>query len=354
MNRASFSQIVVTCTGLVGLAAVLGACGGNTQPSIMTIVPSVTYTTAALPAAATVITTQTATPVPATPTSHPATSGPSPTSPLAPTRSPVPRTQTATAATGPNEAGNPAIEYFTTNSESVAPGGSVTLFWSVRGAERARIFRLNADDERIFRWDVAASDEITVTTGEDDHDVARFLLTAEVDGAEVDQLLVIPLQCSETWFFSPGPGTCPAGPPQISDEAEQTFERGRMIWVGSQDRVYVLFDDGDSPGWTQYPDNFEEGTPERDDTLAAPAGLQQPIRGFGLIWRENARVRERLGWATSPEVPFEGMFQSNSNEPDSGVLYLRTRDGGILGLDTTSNEWESVPLPTDTSGAPAF
>jgi len=51
-----------------------------------------------------------------------------------------------------------------------------------------------------------------------------------------------------------------------------------------------------------------EGDPERGGATP-PAGLFAPIRGFGKLWRENAHVRNTLGWATAPEQADRGESQ---------------------------------------------
>lgn len=328
----------------------LAACGGNAQPVIFTIVPSPTSTVASSPTAAAAVIVPTASYTPSH-TSAPTTPtpGPSPTHPLAPTQSPLPATLTATSV--PTRAGL-SIEYFTTDSASVRPGDNVRLFWSTRGATRARIYRLDAAGERIWRWDVNPSGDLTVTTRGADRDVARFLLEVEGGGTTVEQTLLIPLSCPETWFFDPAPDSCPVAPPQLSLQAEQTFERGRMVWVQALDRIYVIFEDGRLPTWAQFPDNFEEGEPDRDETLVPPPGLEQPIRGFGLVWRTNQRVRDRLGWATTPEVSFEGMYQADSAEPSVATMYLRLRDGAILALDAFNEQWEVLPPVTGGADTP--
>jgi hypothetical protein len=329
---------------LVVCMVALAACGGNAQPSIITAAPTLTFTAVLTPtetaaSAAVAASNMTATPMP-TRLPVTATPGPSPTSPLRPTLSPAPITRTPTGAATQSRV---QIQYFTTDSEFVKPGDNVTLFWSVRGADNARIFRVDEAGERIFRWDVSAAGQITVSTRESDREVVRFLLAAEVAGIEVEQLLLIPMQCPQVWFFEPVPDSCPAEPPQLSVQVEQTFEHGRMLWVGTLDRIYVVFEDGGSPGWAQYPDEYEEGQPASDDTLIPPPNLLQPVRGFGLVWRSNPRVQERLGWAISPEVSFEGMYQADSVEAGIASLYLRTRDGGIFALDAQTNDWEYLP-----------
>lgn len=327
---------------LLGIAVILTACGGNMQPLIVTAVPSVPPSATITPAPTVLagVVYNTSTPVPTRMPTTP-TPGPSPTPLIAPTASPMPATLTATRA--PTRIGL-SIEYFTTDSEFVTPGQNVTLFWSTRGAQAARIFRVNDEGERIFQWDVNTSGRLTIATRASDREVARFTLEAQAGESVIEQPLLIPLRCPEVWFFEPSPDSCPAAPYQFSQQAEQTFERGRMIWVQAQDRIYVIFEDGLAPQWAQYSDEFAEGDQERDDTLIAPPGLDQPIRGFGVIWRTIPRVRERLGWANGPEIAFEGMIQADSVEPSVATQYLRMREGGILALNARTTEWDIIPL----------
>jgi hypothetical protein len=333
-----------TTRSLCGLGLlVLGlvACGANAEPPIATFEPIRTATATPAPTATPLAAALevTVTLAPTGPLSTP-TPGPAPTLPVAPTRSPMPVTLTATRV--PTLAGV-SIEYFTTDSESVIPGDTVTLFWSVRGADQTRIYRVDAQGERIWRWDVNESGKLTVATRAEDRDITRFVLAATAGDSEIEQPLLIPMQCPEVWFFDPAPAACPAGPPQITTEAEQTFEHGRMIWVDTLDRIYAIFDDGNVPSWAQAPDNFTEGDPELDESLVPPPGLLQPIRGFGLIWRNNPRVKARLGWATTPEVAFDGMVQADSVELSVASLYLRGRDGSIIALDAFNDNWEILP-----------
>jgi hypothetical protein len=86
---------------------------------------------------------------------------------------------------------------------------------------------------------------------------------------------------------------------------QQSFQEGQMLeTIGnyghpSNKIIYVLFGGGDV---LQYADTFVDGSP--DPTTQPPPGLYAPVRGLGKVWREQtaSRVRERLGWATGPEV----------------------------------------------------
>jgi hypothetical protein len=53
--------------------------------------------------------------------------------------------------------------------------------------------------------------------------------------------------------------------------------------------------------WSSYPDLYIDGSPEPTPSVAPPAGLQVPVRGFGKVWRERPAVRDALGFATGDE-----------------------------------------------------
>lgn len=114
------------------------------------------------------------------------------------------------------------------------------------------------------------------------------------------------------WTDNPGLMTklgCPYGPEQPLTVVYQPFERGYMVDVvqvyahyggySTVKTIYALFSDGAAQG---FPDAYVDGSPE--PALSPPQGLYTPVRGFGKVWREQtqARVRERLGWATAPET----------------------------------------------------
>lgn len=59
---------------------------------------------------------------------------------------------------------------------------------------------------------------------------------------------------------------------------------------------------------------------ESDPTIVPPPGLYQPVRGFGVAWRDEQipagygeLVQERLGWAINPEYWWgEGVVQCDT------------------------------------------
>jgi hypothetical protein len=108
---------------------------------------------------------------------------------------------------------------------------------------------------------------------------------------------------------------CPRGPAFDLTLVGQKFERGDMFWRETRD-IFVL------PSTGQYvivSDNFQDGMPETDAAYDNPPdGLKQPIRGFGLIWRNNEDIRNSLGWAIESELPYAATWQ----DFDNGSMFL--------------------------------
>ncbi|MCY4070147.1 MAG: hypothetical protein OXG60_02495 [Chloroflexi bacterium] len=85
--------------------------------------------------------------------------------------------------------------------------------------------------------------------------------------------------------------------------AEQRFERGWMLWLQPNQQIWLLtVNDSDEHLWSVYDDDFVDGDIESDPEIVAPEGKQQPIRGFGKLWRENLEVRTAIGWALEDEL----------------------------------------------------
>lgn len=82
--------------------------------------------------------------------------------------------------------------------------------------------------------------------------------------------------------------------------AIQRFDNGVMIWVQATGRIYALLNDG---RWFSYADAFREGDAEFDPAFSPPSGREQPMRGFGKVWREHVELRDAIGWALAKEEP---------------------------------------------------
>jgi hypothetical protein len=317
---------------------VLAACSSEAEPVFPTPRPTVTITP-----------TSTVTPTAVPPTDVPvqpltvitATFGPSPTALIGAT--PLVAIKPTATLPPPAALGSLNIEYFTTDAVTVHPGDAVTLYWSITGIDQALIYRLNDDGSHDQVWQVRRSGSVTVITRTTDKLQTRFTISVGDSMGRIERTLAIPLtggQCADNkltataapgWFFAPSPTECPGMAPLLTAAAQQPFEHGQMIWMGSQTQIYVLFNDGKTPAWNVYNDTFKDGQPDRDSSLNPPANLTQPIRGFGLIWRAQPTVRDRLGWAIGAEQGFDGAYQIDSNTV-APMQYLRLHDLSVVQL----------------------
>jgi hypothetical protein len=114
--------------------------------------------------------------------------------------------------------------------------------------------------------------------------------------------------------------------------AEQSFERGHMLWRETDKTVFVLRGDGT---WHRHPDTWHEGMPEDSCPSSPPDELLQPKRGFGLVWCEEADIREALGWATDEEhgeVDVWQVFEQGQMvySDTRGITYALFQDGTYL------------------------
>jgi hypothetical protein len=99
---------------------------------------------------------------------------------------------------------------------------------------------------------------------------------------------------------------CPVDSGAAISMAAQPFERGAMYWRGDTRVIYAL---GMNGQFWQVADSWDEGMPANDPMLVPPEGVIQPVRGFGLAWRNAAAIRDGIGWATAPEYAYQGFWQ---------------------------------------------
>jgi serine/threonine protein kinase len=125
---------------------------------------------------------------------------------------------------------------------------------------------------------------------------------------------------------------CAVNQPYTIWMAEESFERGRMLWREDTDSMSVLYNDG---SWASYQDIWQEGDPDYSCPESAPTeSPPTPIRGFGKIWCTYSTVRDGLGWATNSERGDNATVQKF----ESGSI-LRT-DAGTTYILYTSGAWE--------------
>jgi hypothetical protein len=247
----------------------------------------------------------------------------------------------ATATSQPGV--GPTISYFHADVQEADPGDTITLAWKAEDATSATLYHLMPTGQLGSFWEVNVSGNFTYEIDLTERNNTGFVLFAGDDqGHIVQKTMFVSLRCPDTWFFTPAPDSCPAGPAVFSAAAEEHFEGGTMIWIEEQNLIYVLFDDGNSPQWSVFSDEWDEGEPENDPSLTPPPDFYQPVRGFGLIWRQQASVRDRLGWAVDSEIGFSSAVQRTSR-PKYNDTYVRALDGKVWKLLPMSSGWEKIP-----------
>ena len=170
--------------------------------------------------------------------------------------------------------------------------------------------------------------------------MTTFLLPTSVI-IPVTQVVAAPASsvCDSTWFFiEPRPASCPVYPPTASQAVYQSFENGYMVWLGNQNAIYVLYNDPIMPRWQVFRDYFAEGMAEfSPDYVAAPRpGVWQPRRGFGLLWRDNAAVRDRIGWGT---IEFEQPYSAQVQTANDGAVFISQPTTGVFTLMPGGSNW---------------
>ncbi|UCC87724.1 MAG: hypothetical protein JSV81_00035 [Anaerolineales bacterium] len=109
--------------------------------------------------------------------------------------------------------------------------------------------------------------------------------------------------------------------------AEQSFERGWMLWRGDTATIIAL---PVGQWYREFEDTWNESQPIYSCLDLAPAQTPPtPRRGFGKIWCTQPELRDSLGQATSEEHPFTASIQSFEwgliFSTDQGITYIFER-----------------------------
>jgi len=252
-------------------------------------------------------------------------------------------TQCATPTVS-SSAGAPTILSFEADRLEIMQGEGVRLSWEATGGTEAGICWVTREAIMECALDPVdpAGGTVTVRPSAPGRPgVTTLVLRVENSAGAAVEELELTIRCTER----PLPeiadqqlyGNCPYDT-VVSQAAYQPFERGHMVWLEGNRNIYVLYASG---RFEIYNDLFEEGDPEIDPSITPPAGLYQPKRGFGLIWRTEPGVRDRLGWATAPEQPFQGWSQSYSaTGMHNAGTFIRLLDGSICVLHHFPSQWE--------------
>jgi hypothetical protein len=268
---------------------------------------------------------------------------------LSPTPTPLATsTPEVTAPPGnPTATPSPLVIYtFNVAPAEIDPGADVTLAWDVQ-AEQVTLWRLDAQGRLSIWYEVPISGTLVVSTPAELRNSVNFVLFATAGPNTLQSSASARIRCPDTWFMPNPPNVCPAGPAAYTTIQAERFERGVMIWTKAADRIYVLYSDGNSPRWQTRANEWFSGMPEFDPTIVPPAGFFQPVRGFGLAWRDEQatpgyRARDRLGWALEPEKAVLNGAVQCEYAPKYVTCYL-TGPEGLYVLKPEGSEWSIRP-----------
>ena len=237
----------------------------------------------------------------------------------------------------------PTIFSFSADRMAIVQEESVVLTWQASGGSEASICWVTREAILTCVQDPLNPDGGTVTitpSGPGRPGATEIALTVTNSAGSAEASVEVTIECAE----DPLPeledqqmyGNCPYGT-MVGTAAYQPFQNGTMLWLQGNGTIYVLYANDQ---YETYADTFREGDPESDPALVTPAGLYQPVRGFGLVWRTNERVRDGLGWALAPEAGFQGWSQSYSGVGmHTSGTFIRSLDGTIYVLSHFGAVW---------------
>ena len=295
--------------------------------AVETAVVFITYTLTAAP---------TLTPL-ATPTST------LPPPPPTPTKTAVPIIPTVTPTATPVL--SPEIYSFGVDMQEVEPNSVLNISWSTFG-DRIELCVYQSGYSGYYEcWPVAATDSLSWQMPEDLSTGFWVEIIAHQGNLQVVDGEFVQVSCAnpeEWWFFSPSPTSCPMGEAIETAAAFQYFEHGWMLWLESEDVIYVFFDDGTYAQF--YGHHLLGDVNSGDGGIVAPDGRVAPVRGFGLVWRgeaygaEGGWIRDKMGWGLYPESGFQAHYQKEMLFDTVG-RYVTDLDGRVIFMDLARGTW---------------
>ncbi|MCE7981430.1 MAG: hypothetical protein DYG89_09580 [Caldilinea sp. CFX5] len=272
----------------------------------------------------------------------------------------------AGAMTPDNSGAAPQILTFTvTPTTTRTLGESIKVAWTTTG-DRAELCRLVIT--QLNCEPIAGTGQKSIVADQSLLGVSAFVLQSYRGERKVQQAVSIQQQCQNrfAWFFANPPVACPADAALVSPAAYQRFEHGLMLWVDhgpgqADDEFYVFFDEShlrsDRPRtYITLLAPFQQkagASPDNRTGETPPAGLFEPVSGFGMLWRDEfvtdpfyfRDLRARLGWALAPEAGYEFAKQCEASAFPTcylrlpGDRVLRTYPDSTAGVNQLWEEW---------------
>lgn len=223
--------------------------------------------------------------------------------------------------------GPAVINYFRSDQIAVDRGATITLSWDVTNASSVNI-QVVRPNGQFGQWftDLPLEGTLSYRLPEEFTEFARFQMS--LLDAQERQLAVQTLEVSVRCPFSEGFNGCPVTQDTIQ-AVYQAFQNGFMVWRGDTQQIVVLYNDGT---YQTFNDTWTESDPVDTGETPRP-GLILPARGFGKVWAQEPGVRDRIGWATSAETPYETRIETYFVQRDTVATYLNLPDGRLVVLE---------------------
>lgn len=198
---------------------------------------------------------------------------------------------------------NPLVLKFDVAPLVINSGDPITIAWEVQGANEVQIFsyhslhRFGSDLVTADFWLPPAGSVVVHAPPSLTSITYGLGLNPDAAGHGAS----VRIRCTAMFFVDVTDlQACPLAPVRNAEAAYQPFERGFMVWRPDSDTVWVFVQE--APGSHVFRDNWDGEAIIGDEE--PPAGLLQPVRGFGNVWLENAWVSQSLGWATATEKAY--------------------------------------------------
>jgi len=224
---------------------------------------------------------------------------------------------------------DPLVIRFDVTPLVIDSGDPITITWEVQGANEVQIFSYHPLHR--FGSDLVTSDPWLPPAGSivlhapPALNNISFGLGQSPDAA--DQMVSVRIRCTSTFFVDVSNlQACPLAPARNTQAAFQPFERGFMVWRADSDAIWVFTED--VPGSQVFPDAWAGEAIIADEK--PPAGLLQPVRGFGKVWLENAWVSQSLGWATAEEKAYTMEVQETQTGYNVYRHFFTLPDGRLI------------------------
>jgi LysM repeat protein len=169
------------------------------------------------------------------------------------------------------------------------------------------------------------------------------------------------IYAGQTLYVPPGAGNSTPVPNNTLQWYEtsatfQTFENGFMIWLGNTGEIWVyrklITSVKSRNDLTVHPVSEYGRLPS--NSSVPPAGLVQPMFGFGKVWSNLSTYRTTLGWATQSETSYSLNYaimngQLTQFNLPNGNMIMRENDGFWSSDSTPSGSVQSVNIDQPTA-----